>query len=86
MNKFLRYATCLLMSLFLGSAMAATVEFDPTVDKGTQAGSSQGVDQVSKGGITLSVGPTGSFGNGQQYRVYKDATFTVKDFAYTVLS
>ena len=86
MNKFLRYATCLLMSLFLGSAMAATVEFDPTVDKGTQAGSSQGVDQVSKGGITLSVGPTGSFGNGQQYRVYKDATFTVKSEAGNITS
>ena len=32
---------------------------------------------MTKDGVTISVAPTGSFGNGQQYRVYKGATFTV---------
>ena len=86
MNKFLRYATCLLMTLFFGTAMAAPITFDPASDKGTQAGSSTGADEVTKDGVTISVSPTGSFGNGQQYRVYKESTFTVKSTAGTITS
>ena len=86
MNKFLRYATCLLMTLFFGTAMASPVTFDPATDLGTQAGSSTGTDQVTKDGITISVSPTGSFGNGQQYRVYKGSAFTVKSTAGNITS
>ena len=51
--------------------------FEATLNKGTQAGSSTGADQVTVNGITISVSPTGSFGNGYQYRVYKGSTFTI---------
>lgn len=65
------------MLLFSVAVNAETVTFDATTDKGTMAGSSQGDDQVVKSGITIATTPTGSFGNGQQYRVYKGSTFTV---------
>ena len=51
--------------------------FDATKDLGSQAGNSTGEDQVKKSGITISVSPTGSFGNRQQYRVYKGSDFTM---------
>lgn len=51
--------------------------FDATKDVGTQGGSSTGEDQVTKNGVTISVSPTGSFGNKNQYRVYKGSTFTM---------
>ena len=66
-----------LLALVCGQALATTVVFDPTTDLGSQAGSSTGEDQVTKDGITISASPTGSFGNGQQYRVYKSSTFTI---------
>ena len=53
------------------------IVFDAAVDLGSQASGSSGEDQVSKNGVTIAVSPTGSFGNGQQFRVYKGSTFTV---------
>ena len=61
------------------------IEFDPTVDKGSQGGSSSGEDQVTKNGVTIAASPTGSFGNGQQYRVYKGSTFTVSSTAGNIV-
>ena len=53
-----------------------TFTFDATKDLGTQSGNSQSSDQVTKNGVTISAS-TGSFGNGQQYRVYAGSTFTM---------
>ncbi len=77
MKKLLRFTLTVLLSVVCGTMWAQVVTFDPATDKGSQVGSSQGEDQVTKDGVTISVAPTGSFGNGQQYRVYKGATFTV---------
>ena len=85
MNKFLRYATCLLMSLFVGTAMAATVEFDASVDKGNCTSTAAGADEVTKDGITIST-TKGAFNNVDQYRVYKGSTFTVSSTAGNITS
>ena len=77
MKKLLRFTLTVLLSVVCGTMWAQVVTFDPATDKGSQAGSSQGEDQVTKNGVTISVAPTGSFGNGQQYRVYKGSIFTV---------
>ena len=77
MKKILRATMIALLALVCGQATAVTVTFDPAVDKGTQEGSSQGEDQVSKDGITIMVTPKGSFGNGKQYRIYQGGSFTV---------
>ena len=61
------------------------IVFDPTVDKGSQSGNSTGEDQVTKNGVTIAASPTGSFGNGQQYRVYKSSTFTVSSTAGNIV-
>ena len=45
--------------------------FVASEDIGTQSASSFYPDEISKNGITVSVTPTGSFGNGQTYRVYQ---------------
>ena len=77
MIKFFRATILVLLALVCGQTLATTVVFDPAVDFGSQAGSSTGEDQVTKDGITISASPTGSFGNGVQYRVYKSSTFTI---------
>ena len=77
MNKILRYTFMTLLMMVCGMVSADVITFDPAVDMGTQAGSSQGEDQVTKSGVTIAASPTGSFGNGQQYRVYKGSNFTV---------
>lgn len=78
MNKTLRYLFVTVFTIVSSLSFAgSTITFDATVDKGTQSGSSTGTDEVSKDGIKISVAPTGSFGNGYQYRTYKDATITI---------
>ncbi len=77
MKKFLRFTLTVLFAVVCGNLSAQVITFDPSTDKGSQAGSSTGEDQVTKSGVTISASPTGSFGNGQQYRVYKESTFTV---------
>ena len=77
MNKILRYTFMTLMMMVCSLVSADVITFDPAVDQGSQAGSSQGEDQVTKSGVTIAASPTGSFGNGQQYRVYKGSNFTV---------
>jgi hypothetical protein len=77
MNKILRYTFMTLLMMVCGMVSADVITFDPAVDMGTQAGSSTGEDQVTKSGVTIAASPTGSFGNGQQYRVYKSSNFTV---------
>ena len=77
MKKLLRFTFTVLLSVVCGTMWAQVVTFDPATDKGSQGGSSSGEDQVTKNGVTISASPTGSFGNGQQYRVYKGSTFTV---------
>ena len=73
MNKTLRYLFVTVFTIVSSLSFAgSTITFDATVDKGTQSGSSTGTDEVSKDGIKISVAPTGSFGNGYQYRTYKD--------------
>ncbi|WP_288317776.1 Ig-like domain-containing protein [Xylanibacter caecicola] len=79
MNKILRYSLIVMFAFICNLSFADTViTFDPATDKGTQAGSSTGADEVAKEGVTISVSPTGSLGNGQQYRVYKSSTMTIK--------
>ncbi len=77
MRRILRTTMLTVMAMMCGLATATTVVFDPAVNLGSQAGSSTGEDQVTVDGITISASPTGSFGNGQQYRVYKGSTFTI---------
>ena len=77
MNKILRYTFMTLLMMVCGMVSADVITFDPAVDMGTQAGSSTGEDQVTKSGVTIAASPTGSFGHGQQYRVYKGSHFTV---------
>lgn len=86
MKKTLRYSLFVLFAFICNMSFADTVvTFDATVDKGTQAGSSQGTDEVVKDGVTISVSPTGSFGNGMQYRVYKSSTMTVSSTAGNIV-
>jgi len=84
MKKTLRFTLATLLLAICGSMSAQVVTFDPATDLGSQAGSSQGEDQVTKSGVTISAAPTGSFGNGQQYRVYKGSTFTVTSTAGSI--
>ena len=81
MNKHLRYTLMSMLMMVCGWASAQVITFDPAVDLGTQASSSTGEDQVTKSGVTIAASPTGSFGNGQQYRVYKGSDFTVTSTA-----
>lgn len=78
MKKTLRFLFVALFAIVSSLSFAdTTVTFDAGVDKGTMEGSSSGEDQVTKDGVTISVSPTGSFGNGTQYRVYKGSAITV---------
>ena len=77
MKKLLRFTLTVLLSVVCGTMWAQVITFDPATDKGSQGSSSSGEDQVTKNGVTISASPTGSFGNGSQYRVYKGSTFTV---------
>ena len=58
-------------------AHVSEVTFVPTEDIGTYAGASEYPDQVTKNGISISVSPKGSFGNGKQYRIYQGSSFTI---------
>ncbi len=60
-----------------GGVVAESATFVASVDKGSQPASRIGEDEVSKNGVTISVWPEGSFGNGLQYRVYSGSTFSV---------
>ena len=51
--------------------------FVASEDMGTQPASSFYPDEIAKNGITVSVSPTGSFGNGQTYRVYQGSDLTI---------
>ena len=86
MKKFFHATILAFMAMVCGQALATTVVFDPATDLGAQEGSSTGEDQVTKDGITISASPTGSFGNGQQYRVYKGSTFTVSSTVGNITS
>ena len=86
MKKFFHATILAFMAMVCGQALATTVVFDPASDLGAQEGSSTGEDQVTKDGITISASPTGSFGNGQQYRVYKGSTFTVSSTVGNITS
>lgn len=77
MIKTLRFFVFSVLMMLCGTAFAQTVTFDATTDLGQQAGSSTGNDQVSKDGITIATSPTGSFGNGNQYRIYKNSVLTI---------
>lgn len=77
MNKILRYLFVAAFAAVSSLSFAGIVTFDAANDKGQMVGSSTGADEVAKEGITISVSPTGSFGNGQQYRVYKGSTITI---------
>lgn len=77
MIKTLRFFVFSALMMICCSSFAQTVTFDATTDLGQQAGSSTGNDQVSKDGITIATSPTGSFGNGNQYRIYKNSVLTI---------
>lgn len=82
MNKILRYSLITMFVFLCNMSFADTVvTFNPVNDKGTQAGSSTGADDVEKDGVKIAVSPTGSFGNGLQYRVYKSSTMTITSTA-----
>ncbi len=75
MNKILRYSFVALMAM-VGMSLNAQVTFDATVDKGTHTSSDPGEDQITKDGITIAVS-NGCMNLTDQYRCYKNATFTV---------
>ena len=53
-----------------------TALFDATDDLGSQPASSFEPDEMTKDGVTIKVSPMGSFGNGQNYRVYQGSDLT----------
>lgn len=79
MKHFLLKTVLLLCALVVGSeAWADTVTFDASSDMGSVStnGVTSGGDQVIKGGITIT-SSNGLMGNGTNYRVYQDGTFTI---------
>ena len=76
MRKTLRYSLLSLLMLVCGFASAqTTVTFDAATDLSAE-GSTAGETSITKDGITLAIS-NGIMGNGQNYRCYKGATFTV---------
>ena len=83
------------LTIFLeGDTIPNQDDLNPTVDNkntetlfvasddlGSQSSSSFYPDELSKNGVTVSVSPMGSFGNGQNYRVYQgsDLNFSVNE-------
>ncbi len=51
--------------------------FDAAEDVGSQKASSLNPDELCKNGVTISVSPMGSLGNGQHYRVYQGSDLTL---------
>ena len=77
MNKILRNCFVAALAMMSVSAMAqTTVTFDAAVDKGTRTSSDAGEDQITKDGVTIAVS-NGCMNLTDQYRCYKNATFTV---------
>ena len=77
MNRILRNFFVAALAILSASAMAqTTVTFDAAADKGTRDSSNPGEDQVTKSGVTIAVS-NGAMKLDDQYRCYKNATFTV---------
>ena len=77
MNRILRNFFVAALAILSASAMAqTTVTFDAAADKGTCDSSNPGEDQVTKSGVTIAVS-NGAMKLDDQYRCYKNATFTV---------
>ena len=77
MNRILRNFFVAALAILSASAMAqTTVTFDAAADKGSCDASNPGADQVTKGGVTIAVS-NGAMKLDNQYRCYKNATFTV---------
>ena len=82
MMKTLRYFFMSMLMFVSGSAMAqdATIVFDASVDKGNCTSSAPGADQITKDGVTIAV-TKGAMNLTDQYRCYKNETFTVTSTA-----
>lgn len=81
MMKTLRYFFAAAMAVVaLNVSAQTTVTFDATVDKGTHTSSDPGEDQITKDGVTIAVS-NGCMNLTDQYRCYKNATFTVTSTA-----
>ena len=74
-----------LMAVFFGSnVLADEITFTAGTDKGTKIADNAGEDAVTKDGITIATN-NGCFAT-DQYRVYKNATFTVTSTVGTITS
>jgi len=76
MMKTLRYFFVAALAIVGMNVSAQTVTFDANVDKGTRTSSEPGEDQITKDGVTIAVS-NGCMNLTDQYRCYKNATFTV---------
>ena len=76
MKKLLTFLT--LLTLFFTTGWAETVTFKASTDKGSISanGVVSGGDTFTKDGITIT-SSNGPLGNGANYRVYQNGTFTV---------
>lgn len=85
MNKILRFSMLCLMAVFFGSnVLADEITFTAGTDLGTKKAENAGEDAVTKDGITIATN-NGCFAE-DQYRVYKNATFTVTSTVGTITS
>ena len=76
MNKILRFSMLCLMAVFFGSnVLADEITFKAGETVGTQTNAGDGADEMTKGGITISV--TKGALAAQQYRFGKGQTMTV---------
>ena len=74
MKKTLRFSLLSLLMMICGMTFAqTTVTFDVTKDKSASA--DPGKVSITKDGVTIAT-TQGIFGNGLQYRIYKNQTFT----------
>ena len=80
MMKTLRYFFVAALAIVGMNVSAQTVTFDASVDKGTRTSSDPGEDQITKDGVTIAVS-NGCMNLTDQYRCYKNATFTVTSTA-----
>lgn len=59
--------------------------FTATDDLGSQPASSFDPDEMTKDGVTITVSPTGSFGNGHTYRVYQGSDLIISTDAGNIV-